>query len=121
MLNPVEEREIGMSKHQFNREDVEIITTVQHEMAIECGEVVEIESDSGEEEEGGKKLELADAIKFCASWQTLHVVFEPPDDILDITRSLKQLHIHFKRLELMASRLHWITGLGRQCDIMSPY
>ncbi|KIJ43440.1 hypothetical protein M422DRAFT_253320 [Sphaerobolus stellatus SS14] len=53
--------------------------------------------EEGQEEE--EKLGLADAIKFCISLEMLCMQFEPPDDVLDITRHLRQLRIHFKKLE----------------------
>ncbi|KIJ26213.1 hypothetical protein M422DRAFT_55619 [Sphaerobolus stellatus SS14] len=51
MLNPVEETEIGMSQYRFDGGDAEIVATVQHEMAVQNGETIEIDSDEEEEEE----------------------------------------------------------------------
>lgn len=68
MLNPVEEKEIGMSMYQFNGGD-EIVETVMHEMSVERGDIVEVDSEEEDDKQGEEeeKLGLTNAIKCCAS------------------------------------------------------
>ncbi|KIJ47446.1 hypothetical protein M422DRAFT_248844, partial [Sphaerobolus stellatus SS14] len=60
MLNPVLEREIGDSCYRFEGGDQEIVEQVKHEMAIQSGEVIEVDSDSEEEAEEGDKHSIKD-------------------------------------------------------------
>ena len=76
MLNPVEEQEVGDSDYRFEGGDEAIIAQVNHEEAVKCGEVVEVESDEDEEVEPEMGLgELIGAVakleKACITHGTL--------------------------------------------------
>ncbi|KAJ6459105.1 hypothetical protein C8R45DRAFT_1109805 [Mycena sanguinolenta] len=51
LLNPVEEREIGENQFQFEGGEDEIIAAVQKELAIERGEVMEVDDSDSEDED----------------------------------------------------------------------
>ncbi|KAG1764954.1 hypothetical protein EDD22DRAFT_951411 [Suillus occidentalis] len=54
LLDPVEEREVGGHDYKFPGGDKDIVEEVQRQMAIERGDIIEVDSDSEEHEEDEK-------------------------------------------------------------------
>ncbi|KAG1731309.1 hypothetical protein EDD22DRAFT_852902 [Suillus occidentalis] len=54
LLDPVEEREVGGHDYEFPGGDKDIVEEVQRQMAIERGDIIEVDSDSEEHEEDEK-------------------------------------------------------------------
>ncbi|KAF4616739.1 hypothetical protein D9613_008851 [Agrocybe pediades] len=75
MLNPVEEQEIGQSAYTFEGGDEEIVSTVQHELDIQSGKVIEIsddkEDDDKEEEAELNAFSTKDIVQFCQKLERL--------------------------------------------------
>ncbi|KIJ54772.1 hypothetical protein M422DRAFT_240859 [Sphaerobolus stellatus SS14] len=84
MLNPMLEREIGDSCYRFEGGNQEILEQVKHEMAIQSGEVIEVDSDSEEEAEEGDKHSIKDVIRMCEMMERLCLRYGEPDTSLDL-------------------------------------
>lgn len=96
MLNPIEEKTIGFSTFQFEGGDEEIVERVKYDIAVEKGEIIEIESDeSDEEEEQG--LTAFEISKMCQEMESLCLRHAPPDLSLDLAQHLRQFRIHLRR------------------------
>ncbi|KAI6101105.1 hypothetical protein EDD16DRAFT_1716677 [Pisolithus croceorrhizus] len=74
ILDPKEEKEVGESQYTFKGGDAEIAAVVWHELALKQGEIVEVESDT-EDEQTPPKLDYPDLIHmYCfVSSMTLFV------------------------------------------------
>ncbi|KIJ39132.1 hypothetical protein M422DRAFT_258011 [Sphaerobolus stellatus SS14] len=96
MLNPIEEKTIGFSTFQFEGGDEEIVERVKYDIAVEKGEIIEIESDkSDEEEEQG--LTAFEISKMCQEMESLCLRHAPPDLSHDLAQHLRQFRIHLRR------------------------
>ncbi|KIN99898.1 hypothetical protein M404DRAFT_153867 [Pisolithus tinctorius Marx 270] len=91
VLDPKDEQEIGESQYAFKGRDAEIVVAVQCELAIEQGEVVELDSDD-EDQQTPLKLDYADLINM---WETIKSVCMQVSDAnssLDLERLCHQFH-----------------------------
>ncbi|KAI6118120.1 hypothetical protein F5141DRAFT_1211989 [Pisolithus sp. B1] len=89
ILHPKEEQEIGESQYQFEGGDAEIVAMVQHELAVEWGEIVEIQSDD-EDEEILVTPSTTDLIQMCKTLEVACVAAGDADSTLDLARSLRK-------------------------------
>ncbi|KAI6022109.1 hypothetical protein EDC04DRAFT_2607014 [Pisolithus marmoratus] len=81
MLNPAEEKEVGQSDYNFNGDEA-IIAQVRYEEAINCGEVVEIESDDKDSEPSCKEEEMgmSEAIQLCEKMERVCITYVSDHD-----------------------------------------
>ena len=113
MLNPIQEKEDGDSWPQFKGSDKEIVAQVRHELAIEQGEIIEIDSEeSGDEDEGPTHLEI---MKMCQEMESLCLRHRPPGNSLDLTQQLRRFCVHLRqemtRNAMQATLDRWM-GMG---------
>ncbi|KAK2463802.1 hypothetical protein APHAL10511_004200 [Amanita phalloides] len=112
LLNPVEEQEIGEEQYQFDGDDG-IVETVRHELAVEQGEIVKVESDEEVEDEP-ESQGISDAITLCEKMEKLSIKFRTPETSLDLLQHLWQFRIELHRLKAQNSTqvtLHGWLGL----------
>ena len=88
MLNPVEEHEIRDSMFRFEGGEDEIITTVQHELEIEAGNIMEVDESDDEEEE--EELTTKQVMDLCQQMETLCIKHGSFDDSLGLAKCLQQ-------------------------------
>jgi hypothetical protein len=81
LLNPVEEQDVGQSQYAFEGGDDEIVAQVQHDMAVQRGEIELIDS---EDEEDIPKMSLQYILKLIESVKQQTILYAP-DNSLDIT------------------------------------
>src|SRR5882762_5884301 len=66
LVEPLEEKEIGYSPYQFEGGDADIIAEVRYQMAVESGQVVEMdETDNDEEDDQADSVGRTELIKMC--------------------------------------------------------
>ena len=95
MLNPTEEQEIRDLMYRFEGGDKEIVTTVQHELGIEAGGIIEVdESDDKAEGEREKKLTMKQVIELCQQMEALCIEHGSFGDSLGLTKHLQQYQVH---------------------------
>ncbi|KIJ48339.1 hypothetical protein M422DRAFT_247666 [Sphaerobolus stellatus SS14] len=107
MLNPAEERVISDACYLFEGGDSEIIAQVKHEMAVQRGEIIEIDSDGSEEEEEEENNgveSIMDVISMCESMECLCLRHGKPETSLELSRALQQFRIHLRQTEMAQLR-----------------
>ncbi|KIJ40018.1 hypothetical protein M422DRAFT_257083 [Sphaerobolus stellatus SS14] len=106
MLNPAEERVIGDACYRFEGGDSEIIAQVKHEMAVQRGDIIEIDSDGEEEEEeeDNEAESIMDVISMCESMERLCLRHGKPETSLELSRALRQFRIHLRKTEMAQLR-----------------
>jgi hypothetical protein len=102
MLNPLEENEVGESTYQFEHGDDEIIAKVNHEMAVQQGEIVEVESDKDDEAENGTPMGLGEMVRITEQMEGICISHGTKDMALDLARRLRQFRIELRRQEQAA-------------------
>jgi hypothetical protein len=60
-----DKKEVGDSPYRFEGGDAEIVAKVHHQMAVEHGEVVEVDSDDEDGGEGEEGVSIAETIQYC--------------------------------------------------------
>ena len=63
ILDPVEEHRD--SPFTFERGDSEIVAQVHHELAVERGETIEVESDDDGDDNGAAELTISEVTRMC--------------------------------------------------------
>ncbi|KIJ51658.1 hypothetical protein M422DRAFT_157586 [Sphaerobolus stellatus SS14] len=105
LLNPVEEQEIGQSQYAFAGGDDEIVKNVQHEMAVQRREIIEVEDGEDEDDEPtAPAMSIADVIKTCESLERYSIQYAPQENSLELTRQLRQFRIHLRRTEMKGAK-----------------
>jgi len=61
LVDPEDEREVGESPYEFKGGDDEIVDEVRHKMAVERGEIIEVDSDSEGEEDNDQEPQFMKA------------------------------------------------------------
>jgi hypothetical protein len=61
LVDPEDEQEVGESPYEFKGGDDEIVDEVRHEMAVERGEIIEVDSDSEGEEDNDPEPQFTKA------------------------------------------------------------
>jgi len=118
MLNPVQEQEMGDPSHQFPGGDAEIVAQVKSEMAVECGEIIEVDSEESEDEEEEDKGSetIQDVMTMCEAMERLCLQYGEPDMSLDLAKELQHFRDHLRRMEtlkLKQKSLHDFFGRDR--------
>jgi len=89
MLNPVEEKDIGECYHLQTGD--KIVEKVKYDMAIERGEMIEVDSESEDEgEEAEDKLTILEVSRLCEQLEDLCLHYGEPDTSLDLNYQLQQ-------------------------------
>jgi len=65
LINPIEEWEIGDLPYRFEGGDAEIVAEVQYEMAVACGEIIELDDSDLEDEDEDDSPSQREVIKLC--------------------------------------------------------
>lgn len=84
ILNPVEEKEIGDSTYRFEGGDDEIVTQVNHKMAIKQGDIVEVKSDEEEGPDSRIDMGLGEIIQLCSQMEQVCISYGSEETGLDL-------------------------------------
>ncbi|KIJ26725.1 hypothetical protein M422DRAFT_272186 [Sphaerobolus stellatus SS14] len=90
LLNPLEEQDIGQSQYTFEGGDDEIIAQMQHDMAVQRGEVEVMEVVDSEDEEDIPKMTLSEVLKLIESVEQ-QTILHAPDNSLDQNPTIAQV------------------------------
>jgi hypothetical protein len=85
LLDPIEEKEVEDSPYRFEGGDAEIVAEVHHQMAVEHGEIIEVDSedeDGGEEEE---EVSIGEMIRHCQQLEGLCIKYGAVESSLDLS------------------------------------
>lgn len=98
LVNPREEREIGENEYGFEGSDDEIVAVVRHEIAVENGDIIEVESeDEGEVEEGnGDEPTHDEAMKICQKLEAF-CIKSGAECSLELSRELRRFWGYLNR------------------------
>jgi hypothetical protein len=100
LVDPSAEREVGESAYRFEGGDTEIVAEVRHQMAVESGEVIEVDSDSEAEDEGEADVGKAEMIRLCQQLEGLCIKYGATDSSLDLSRQLRRFRAYLRQEEL---------------------
>lgn len=95
MLNPIEDQEIGDSMYRFEGGDDEIVATVQRELEMEAGDIMEVDESDDEAEE--KELTTKQVMELCQQMETLCIKHGSFGDSLGLAKHLRQYRIHLNQ------------------------
>ena len=84
--------------YRFEGGDDEIVATVQHELEIEAGVIMELdESNDKAEEERKKELTTKQVIELCQQMETICLEHGSFTDSLGLAKHLQQYRIHLNQ------------------------
>ena len=110
LVNGIEEREVGDSPYLFEGGDNAIVTDVQREEAVAWGEIVEVGSDSEDDEvtvpcmSRTAMLNLCQQLKACCLEVDANCSFE-------LSRNLHRFRAHVRLAELREAKQTTLTSL----------
>ncbi|KAF8997433.1 hypothetical protein BDQ17DRAFT_1429115 [Cyathus striatus] len=97
LVNPQEEQEVGDSPYRFEGGDNDIVKEVEHEMAVERGEVIEIDdSESSDGEEVDEAVTRPDAILLCERLEKACLQHGNAEFSLNLLANLRQFRAHLR-------------------------
>ncbi|KAG8215525.1 hypothetical protein J3R82DRAFT_9177 [Butyriboletus roseoflavus] len=86
LLNPVQKQEIEESAYEFSDGDDKIVTQVKHELAVEQGEVTEVENKDKEPVKDGElEIMLSEAIGLCKQMEQVLITYGTSKRALDLS------------------------------------
>ena len=98
LVDPEDEREVGESPYEFKGGDDEIVDEVRHKMAVERGEIIEVDSDSEGEEDNDQEPQFmkAEAIRLCQQLESYSFKHSDAECSLNLSRQLRCFrgHLH---------------------------
>jgi hypothetical protein len=86
MLNLVEEQKDGNSAYQFGS-DENIAAQVKHKFAVKIGEVMQVDSDSSDKEDGDGKITAVEMVKRCRELETWCLQYGDMETSLALSRT----------------------------------
>jgi len=108
-VDPIEEWEIGDSPYRYEGGDAEIIEEVQYEMAVERGDIIEVDSDEDSDDEEGPLMTNAEVISLCEQLEAVCIAKGDPNTSLVLMRSLHKLRGQLRHEELENAKQTDIT------------
>ncbi|KIK77288.1 hypothetical protein PAXRUDRAFT_44226, partial [Paxillus rubicundulus Ve08.2h10] len=109
ILDPPEEREVGQTGGLLNADNDEaIMVEVHRQMAVESGEIIEVESDHDNDDNDnvgdGSLMSRADVIAMCQQLEDGCMQFGDAELSFDLASHLRTFHIHLQREDLLHSK-----------------
>jgi hypothetical protein len=103
LLNPISEQEIGQSLFSFEGGDSEIVEEVERSLAIERGEISEIEEDSdSDDEEEAPDVSLRETAELCEALERLclaHTAIGSVDG-LELSQMLRRFRAQLSKADM---------------------
>jgi len=97
MLNPME-KVISQPPNELDISDKAIVAQVKHDLVVERGKILEVESDdSNKEETEEKEPTTAEMINICWEMEDLCLKYGSPETSLGLSKQLHQFHIHLRQ------------------------
>ncbi|KIK90743.1 hypothetical protein PAXRUDRAFT_151256, partial [Paxillus rubicundulus Ve08.2h10] len=95
ILDPSEEWEVGQTGGLLNADNDEaIVVEVRRQMAVESGEIIEVESDNDDNVDYGSLMSCADVIAMCQQLEDGCMQFGDAELSFDLASHLWTFHIH---------------------------
>ncbi|KIJ49862.1 hypothetical protein M422DRAFT_246227 [Sphaerobolus stellatus SS14] len=110
LLDPVEEQEIGDSPFVFEGGDKEITEKVKYDLAVERGEIIEVEDDSEEEEDAEEIMSIKEVKRLCEIIEQECVRYALPEVGLELAGHLRRFWGHLQRVEDENARQTTLDG-----------
>jgi hypothetical protein len=101
ILDPPEEREQEEDPYECHNDDIVAVITeeIRHEIAVENGEVIQIESDD-EDDSPADLLSCSTLISLCAQIQSSCLHYGDPELAFELSESIRKYHTQLNREEL---------------------
>ena len=102
ILDPAKEREQEDDPYESHNDDIVTVIThkIHHEIAIEKGEVIEIESDNEDDSATPNPLSCSTLILMCAQIQSLCLHYGDPELAFELLETIGKYHAQVNREEL---------------------
>ncbi|KIK74595.1 hypothetical protein PAXRUDRAFT_175181, partial [Paxillus rubicundulus Ve08.2h10] len=109
ILDPPEEQEVGQSSSLLNADNDELIVVEVHQqMAVESGEIIEVESDNDNNNDNnvddGSLISHAGVIAMCQQLEGDCMQFGDAELSFDLASHLWTFHIHLQWEDLLHSK-----------------
>ncbi|KAH7929555.1 DDE-domain-containing protein [Leucogyrophana mollusca] len=114
ILAPVEEKEVGDSVHRFEGGDTAIVAEAQRQLAVERGEVIEVDSDDEDDEDKAPVLSHADLTRICEQLEVACISYGDSESSLDLSRHLRRFRALIRHDELMNARQTTLNSFWQQ-------
>ena len=95
-----EEAEVGKLMHQFEGGDAGIVAEVRHQMAVEHGNIVEINSEDEEDIQPMTPISCSEIIQLCEKLEMACLTQIDVDTLLELTRQLRRFRGVMRHKEL---------------------
>jgi len=115
ILAPREEAEIGATMHNFEGGDKAIVAEVRHQLAVECGEVIEIDSDSDDEDDEPVPIpSRSELILICEKLEMACITYSDAGTSLELSRQLRQFRGALRCEELQNAKQVTLQSLWQK-------
>jgi len=106
-----EKKTAGDSLYDRTNPDQDIVAQVQHEIAVQKGEVIEIEEeDSDDDDDDFRNVSRSDTIKLCDQLEKLSLKYGNSSTSLELNRQLRQFRVFLRREDLLKSTQSTLDG-----------
>lgn len=110
LLAAREEMEIGEERYRFENDDAAIVAEVQHQMAVEKGEIIEIESDDDDIQPHAAPVPRSEILQMCEKLEMACMSESDANTSLELTRLLRKFHGELRRKELLNAKQSTLDG-----------
>ena len=104
LLAPREETEIGEERYQFEDDEAAIVMEVKHQMAVEQGEIVEIELDDEDTQPHAAPLPCSKILEMCEKLEMTCMSESDTNTSLELLRLLHKFRGELHRQEQLSAR-----------------
>lgn len=102
LLDPPAERE-NADMQEFSGGEKEIVALVQHELAIQRGEIIEAEDVEDNESESGEDLSRAEKMRLCMQLEKVCMREAEGNLAFDLAKLLRAFHDELQEIELQSA------------------
>jgi hypothetical protein len=114
LLAAREEDEIGEQRYQFENDDSAIVAEVQHQMAVEWGDIMEVDSDDEElTQSRAAPIPCSEIIQICKKLETICISESNADTSLDLTRLLRKFRGELRQKKLANAKQMTLDGFWK--------
>lgn len=105
LVNPVEEREVGDSPYRFEGGDADIVAEVRREIAIQKGDIIELDADDDSDDDVGDVVSRGEVLKLCEMLEKscLRYGNDSTEFSIDLPRQLRRYRAKLRQDDLRNS------------------
>ncbi|KAH0835461.1 hypothetical protein J3R83DRAFT_9097 [Lanmaoa asiatica] len=112
LLAPREEIEIGEERYQFD-DEAAIVTEVQHQMAVERGDIVEIESDDEDTQPRAAPIPRCEILEMCEKLERICMSESDANTALELPRLLRKFRGELRQQEQSSAKQTTLDGFWK--------